>query len=375
MKHGQLAYCMKGVPQTRQVKTRRIPGFLNELIIARIRRPMSAINSLNPLIDRFGRTVSYIRLSVTDRCDLRCVYCMPERMKFVPRTQLLTLEEMESVARTFINLGVDKIRITGGEPLVRRNIMQLFNNLGEIEALNDLTLTTNATQLKKFSRPLKDAGVTRINVSLDTLRNDRFQSMTRIGDLGKTLDGIDAAVACGFEQIKLNAVVLKNHNHDETLDLVNYCIDRGIDISFIEEMPLGQNDHHDRAASYYSSDQILEDLAPHFELVSTTIKTAGPTRYYQLTGYENTRVGFISPHSHNFCESCNRVRLTAEGRLLLCLGQEHSVDLRHVIRTNPGQSEVLEQAIIDSMQIKPEGHDFKLNSREVLLRHMNLTGG
>jgi cyclic pyranopterin phosphate synthase len=336
---------------------------------------MSATNSPNQLIDRFGRTVSYIRLSVTDRCDLRCVYCMPEKMKFVPRTQLLTLEEMESVARAFIKLGVDKIRITGGEPLVRRNIMQLFNNLGDIEALRDLTLTTNATQLEKFARPLKDAGVTRINVSLDTLRAERFRDMTRIGDLQKTLDGIDAAIACDFEQIKLNAVVLKNHNHDEILDLVNYCIDRGIDISFIEEMPLGQNDHHDRAASYYSSDQILEDLAPHFEMVPTTMKTAGPTRYYQLTEHENTRVGFISPHSHNFCESCNRVRLTAEGRLLLCLGQEHSMDLRHVVRANPGQPEVLEQAIIDSMQIKPRGHDFNLKSQEVLLRHMNLTGG
>ena len=300
---------------------------------------------------------------------------MPEKMQFVPRTQLLTLEEMESVARAFIKLGVDKIRITGGEPLVRRNIMQLFNNLGEIEALRDLTLTTNATQLKKFARPLKDAGVTRINVSLDTLRSERFRDMTRIGDLQKTLDGIDAAIACDFQQIKLNAVVLKNHNHDEILDLVNYCIDRGIDISFIEEMPLGQNDHHDRATSYYSSDQILEDLAPHFEMVPTTMKTAGPTRYYQLTEHENTRVGFISPHSHNFCESCNRVRLTAEGRLLLCLGQEHSMDLRHVVRANPGQPEVLEQAIIDSMQIKPRGHDFNLKSQEVLLRHMNLTGG
>jgi len=336
---------------------------------------MSATNSSNQLIDRFGRSVSYIRLSVTDRCDLRCVYCMPEKMKFVPRTQLLTLEEMESVARAFIKLGVDKIRITGGEPLVRRNIMQLFNNLGEIEALRDLTLTTNATQLEKYARPLKDAGVTRINVSLDTLRSDRFRDMTRIGDLQKTLDGIDAAIACDFKQIKLNAVVLKHHNHDEILDLVNYCIERSIDISFIEEMPLGQNDHHDRAASYYSSDQILEDLEQHFEMIPTTMKTAGPTRYYQLGEHQDTLVGFISPHSHNFCESCNRVRLTAEGRLLLCLGQEHSMDLRHVVRANPGQPEVLEQAIIDSMQIKPEGHDFNLNSQEVLLRHMNLTGG
>jgi cyclic pyranopterin phosphate synthase len=336
---------------------------------------MSATTSQNQLIDRFGRKVSYVRLSVTDRCDLRCVYCMPEKMKFVPRTQLLTLEEMETVGRSFIKLGVDKIRITGGEPLVRQNIMQLFRNLGECDGLRDLTLTTNATQLKKFARPLKEAGVTRINVSLDTLKADRFREMTRIGDLKKTLDGIDAAIACDFEQIKLNAVILRNHNHDEILDLVNFCIDRGIDISFIEEMPLGPNDHHDRAVSYYSSDQILEDLQQHFELVPSTMTTAGPTRYFRLIGHDNARVGFISPHSHNFCESCNRVRVTAEGRLLLCLGQEHSLDLRHVIRANPGQTDVLEQALIDSMQIKPQGHDFNLNSQEVLLRHMNLTGG
>ena len=336
---------------------------------------MSTTEQQTRLIDRFGRKVSYVRLSVTDRCDLRCVYCMPEKMKFVPRTQLLTLEEMETVGRSFIKLGVDKIRITGGEPLVRQNILQLFRNLGECEGLRDLTLTTNATQLKKYARPLKEAGVTRINVSLDTLKPERFRDMTRIGDLKKTLDGIDAAIACDFQQIKINTVVLRNHNHDEILDLVNYCIDRGIDISFIEEMPLGQNDHHDRAVAYYSSDQILEDLQQHFELIPSTMTTAGPTRYYQLVEHENSRVGFISPHSHNFCDSCNRVRVTAEGRLLLCLGQEHSMDLRHVMRANPGQPEVLEQALIESMEIKPKGHDFNLQSQEILLRHMNLTGG
>lgn len=336
---------------------------------------MNTNTQQNQLIDRFGRTVNYIRLSVTDRCDLRCVYCMPEKMKFVPRTQLLTLEEMEDIARSFISLGVDKIRITGGEPLVRRNILQLFNNLGEIEALRDLTLTTNGTQLKKYAKPLKDAGVTRINISLDTLKADRFHDMTRIGDLQQTLDGLDAAIACGFEQIKLNSVVMKNYNHDEVHDLVKFCIAQGIDISFIEEMPLGDNAHHDRAATYCSSDDILQDLEKNYEIIPTTMKTAGPTRYYKLGEHPDTRIGFISPHSHNFCDSCNRVRLTAEGRLLLCLGQEHSVDLRHVVRANPGDREVLDQAIIDSMQIKPEGHNFDLNSQEVLLRHMNLTGG
>jgi GTP 3',8-cyclase len=332
-------------------------------------------NLENRLVDNFGRTVNYVRLSVTDRCDLRCVYCMPEKMKFVPRTQLLTLEEMEIVGRAFINRGVDKIRITGGEPLVRKNILQLFNNLGAIDGLKDLTLTTNGTQLKKYAKQLKAAGVTRINISLDTLRADRFHDMTRIGNLKTTLDGIDAAIACNFDQIKLNSVVMKNHNHDEMFDLVAFSIDRGIDISFIEEMPLGENTHHDRATTFYSSDEILEDLEQHYEIMPTTMKTAGPTRYYRLTEHGNTRVGFISPHSHNFCESCNRVRVTAEGRLLLCLGQEHSVDLRHVIRANPGDTEALDQAINDSMNIKPKGHDFNLNSQTVLLRHMNLTGG
>ncbi len=337
--------------------------------------PTSSHCAENQLTDRFGRAINYVRLSVTDRCDLRCVYCMPEKMKFVPRTQLLTLEEMETVGRSFINLGVDKIRITGGEPLVRRNIMRLFDSLGAIEALKDLTLTTNGTQLKKYARQLKAAGVTRINVSLDTLRADRFKQMTRIGELSRTLEGIDAAIACDFEQVKINAVVLKNHNHDEMLNLVNYVIERGIDISFIEEMPLGENTHHDRAKSYYSSDEILHDLQQHYEILPATKKTAGPTRYFRLGGYENSHVGFISPHSHNFCESCNRVRVTAEGRLLLCLGQEHSVDLRRVIRANPGDRNALDQAIIDSMEIKPKGHDFNLNSQSILLRHMNMTGG
>ncbi len=329
----------------------------------------------NMLVDKFGRHVNYIRLSVTDRCDLRCVYCMPRDMQFVPRTQLLTLEEMELVAKTFIRLGVDKIRITGGEPLVRRNIMQLFENLGKEETLRDLTLTTNGTNLKKYARPLRDAGVTRINISLDTLRDDRFKAMTRVGDLKKTMDGIEAALDCGFERIKINTVMMKNHNHDELFELVKFVVDHGMDISFIEEMPLGENDHHDRAATFCSSDELLEELQTEYEMIPSAQKTGGPSRYYALPAHERSRIGFISPHSHNFCDTCNRVRVTAEGRLLLCLGQEHSVDLRKVIRANPGNEEVLRQTLIDSMEIKPKGHNFNLNSQEVLLRHMNLTGG
>ena len=328
------------------------------------------------LVDRFGRHVNYVRISVTDRCDLRCTYCMPRQMKFLPRAQVLSLEEIEAIADSMIRLGVDKIRITGGEPLVRKNILQLFQKLGQKPGLNDLTLTTNGTQLGRYAQGLKDAGVTRINVSLDSLRADRFHRMTRVGELQHTLDGIDAALACGFKKIKINSVVMKNHNHDEVHDLVSFAIDRGIDLSFIEEMPLGINDEHDRAAVYYSSDQIASDLAQQYELIPCTFQTAGPARYFQLSGIDNTRIGFISPHSHNFCSTCNRVRLTAEGRLLLCLGQEHSVDLRRVVRANPGQREKLDQSIIAAMALKPEGHEFDHQAQHtVLLRHMNMTGG
>lgn len=326
------------------------------------------------LVDRFGRTVSYLRLSVTDRCDLRCVYCMSENMQFVPRSQLLTLEEIIRVARTFVALGVNKIRITGGEPLTRRNILKVFRELGELDDLKDLTLTTNATQLTKYARALHEAGVSRINISLDSLRPDRFRRITRVGQLEKTLAGIDAALDAGFKKVKINAVMLKHINHDEAVDLVEFARRRGLDISFIEEMPLGLIDDRLRVDSYYSSNNILADLRRRYELIATTEKTGGPARYYRMSD-SDSRVGFISPHSHNFCDSCNRVRLTAEGLLLLCLGQEHSVDLRRVVRANPADDEALRNAIVQSMQIKPKGHNFDLNTREVILRHMNVTGG
>jgi cyclic pyranopterin phosphate synthase len=330
--------------------------------------------SSHPLIDRFGRQVNYVRISVTDRCDLRCTYCMPRNMKFLPRAQILSLEEIEIIASSMIRLGVDKIRITGGEPLLRRNILSLFQKLGDNPGLKDLTLTTNGTQLGRYAQALKAAGVTRINVSLDTLKNSRFKRMTRVGKLANTLAGIDRALDCDFNKIKINSVILRHYNHDEVHDLTRFAVDRGLDISFIEEMPLGINTAHDRAAVYYSSDQIMDDLKQQYELIPCTHKTGGPSRYYRLVGQEHTRVGFISPHSHNFCDSCNRVRLTAEGRLLLCLGQEHSVDLRHVIRTNPGDCELLEKEIISAMKIKPQGHEFN-HQHTVLLRHMNMTGG
>ena len=334
------------------------------------------------LIDRFGRRITYVRLSVTDRCDLRCVYCMAEDMTFLPRAQLLTLEEVARLGRCFAELGVTKLRVTGGEPLVRRNVLWLFEQLGALPGITDLTLTTNGTQLPPLAAGLKAAGVTRINISLDTLKPERFRAITRLGDINKTLAGIDAAQAAGFQRIKLNSVILKHRNHDEVGDLVQFALDRGLDISFIEEMPLGVIGEHDRAEAYYASSEIRRDLAERFELIPTTETTGGPSRYWRIEtpgvsagAGAGIRVGFISPHSHNFCESCNRVRLTSEGRLLLCLGQEHSVDLRRVVRGNPGDDEALRRAIRASMDIKPRGHDFDLQAQPVIFRHMNHTGG
>ncbi|MDD3447394.1 MAG: GTP 3',8-cyclase MoaA [Gammaproteobacteria bacterium] len=326
------------------------------------------------LVDRFGRHVNYVRLSVTDRCDFRCVYCMSEDMTFLPRAQILTLEELLQVARAFRELGVTKIRLTGGEPLVRRNILWLLERIGGLQGLRELVVTTNGSQLERMATAIRAAGVRRVNISLDSLRPDRFRRITRTGDLDQVLRGIDAALAAGFEGIKLNSVVLKNRNHDEVRDLVAFAVGRGIDISFIEEMPLGVIGDHDRAEAYYSSDAIRADLEERYEMLPTTESSGGPARYYRVQG-TSTRVGFISPHSHNFCGTCNRVRVTAEGRLLLCLGQEHSVDLRRVLRAHPGEPEALKAAIVDAMQIKPKGHDFDLRGQPVLMRHMNMTGG
>jgi len=326
------------------------------------------------LVDRFGRHVSYLRISVTDRCDLRCIYCMSENMQFLPKAQLLTLEEHARIAKAFVALGVKKIRITGGEPLTRRNIMQLFSQLGAMPDLEELTLTTNGTQLSQHAQALKAVGVSRINVSLDTLRPDRFREITRVGDISKTLEGIDAALAVGFDKLKLNAVIMKNRNDDEIDDLVQFAIDRGMDISFIEEMPLGEMESHDRQESFMASTEIHAYLQQRFPLVATTESTGGPARYHRIQG-TNTRVGYISPYSHNFCDTCNRVRLTSEGRLLLCLGQEHSSDLRQVVRQYPLDDEPLREAIMASMAIKPKGHEFYTSEKPVLFRHMNVTGG
>lgn len=326
------------------------------------------------LIDKFGRRVNYVRISVTDRCDFRCVYCMDEEMEFHPRAQLLTLEELAMISRAFVELGIDKIRITGGEPLIRRNITKLFQDIGQLPGLRELVTTTNGSQLPKLAGQLKDARVKRINISLDSLNTEKFKRITRTGRLENVLEGIQAAIDAGFERIKLNTVILKNRNDDEIIDLVQFAIDKNIDISFIEEMPLGVVGAHDRAEVYYSSDQIRADIENTMALIPTTESTGGPSKYFKIQDTD-THIGFISPHSHNFCEQCNRVRLTCEGRLLLCLGQEHSVDLRHIIRSHPGDMDRLKQAIRDSMNIKPEGHDFNLEAKPIILRHMSVTGG
>ena len=331
-------------------------------------------NHSEKLVDSFNRHINYVRISVTDRCDFRCIYCMSEEMEFVPRAQLLTLEEISTIAHVFTLLGINKIRITGGEPLIRKNVITLFNKLGSLDGLEELTTTTNGSQLTKLAMPLKEAGVNRINISLDSLKPDRFKRITRTGNLDKVLNGIDKALSVGFDKIKINTVILKNRNHDEIIDLVSFAVMKNIDISFIEEMPLGLIDDHDRAEMYYSSDEIKEDIQKKFELISSTESTGGPSKYFQIHG-SKTKVGFISPHSHNFCDQCNRIRLTAEGRLLLCLGQENSVDLKKIIRAHPGNNEKLKESIRNSMHIKPKGHDFNTQDKPIIFRHMNVTGG
>lgn len=315
-----------------------------------------------------------MRISVTDRCDFRCVYCMAEDMTFVPRKDVLSLEELHSVAQAFTELGVGKIRFTGGEPLIRNNVMSLFKKVGTLPGLKELVLTSNGSQLQKYASGLREAGVRRINISLDSLKADRFKSLTRIGDLDTVLRGIAAAKAAGFERIKINAVILKGRNEDEIIDLVNYVRDQQLDISFIEEMPLGLIDEHDRELSFCSSDEIRDKIDAVYPLSATTEDTGGPSRYYQMADSES-RIGFISPHSHNFCHLCNRVRVTAEGRLLLCLGNEHSVDLRAVLRRQGSTLDDLKNAIVAAMDIKPERHYFDLSDDPQVLRFMNTTGG
>ena len=329
------------------------------------------------LTDRFGRTVNYVRLSVTDRCDFRCVYCMAEEMTFLPREQILTLEEIARVAKTFVALGTEKIRLTGGEPLVRKDILELVKDIGSF-GLWDFAMTTNGSQLPTMAEPLRKAGLKRLNISLDSLDADKFHRITRTGRLSQVLEGIDAAREAGFEGIKLNTVVMKGGNDQgndqEVPELVEFARKKNVDITFIEEMPLGEISDHDRGQVLCTSDEVHDIISQHHELVPTAEDSGGPARYYRMPG-SDTRVGFISPHSHNFCSTCNRVRVTVEGRLLLCLGNEHSVDLRRVLRGNPVNDDKLRETIINAMDLKPERHHFSTNGDVEILRFMNMTGG
>ena len=326
------------------------------------------------LVDQFNRNINYIRVSVTDRCDFRCVYCMSEKMTFIPKNDLLSLEEIARVVRIFTSLGVEKVRITGGEPLVRRNIDWLFKKISKENNLKEFTLTTNGSQLKNKASMLKNAGVERINISLDSLDSDTFMRMTRIGKLNEVLDGIQHAKKIGFKKIKLNVVLMKNLNEHEIYNLVNYAINSGFDISFIEEMPLGGTEFN-RNETSVSNDDILNLLKNCYKLLKSNLDTGGPAKYWQIEN-SNTKIGLISPHSHNFCESCNRVRISCKGELFLCLGHEEKIELLPLLKSNPNDDEPIKKAIINSMNLKPESHTFDLsNNKPAVIRFMSHTGG
>ena len=326
------------------------------------------------LIDQHGRRVDYIRLSITDRCDFRCVYCMAESMTFLPRAEVLSLEECARLVRIFVAMGVSKVRITGGEPLVRKNALWLFSAIGQLEGLQELVLTTNGSQLEFQAQDLKNAGVKRINISIDSLDANRFKTITRTGELAKVLRGIQAAKIAGFESIKINTVLMRGFNEDEALNLLEFAIQQEIDISFIEEMPLGDVDHV-RASTFVSNNDTLKQLQSQYALIASTETTGGPARYWRVPN-TSTKIGFISPHSHNFCEACNRVRITCKGELYLCLGQESKIDLMPLLRNHPHDDQPLIDAIVASMQIKPKGHDFDLSrAQPSIIRFMSHTGG
>ncbi|MFP7673343.1 GTP 3',8-cyclase MoaA [Marivita sp. S0852] len=334
---------------------------------------------MTPLIDPFQRAINYLRVSVTDRCDFRCVYCMSENMTFLPKKELLTLEELDRMCSTFIGMGVEKLRITGGEPLVRRDIMTFFRAMSrhlEAGTLKELTLTTNGSQLERFAGDLFDAGVRRINISLDTLDEQKFADITRWGRLPQVLKGIDAAQAAGL-RVKINTVALKGFNEDELFTLTNWCAERDMDLTFIEVMPMGDIGNEDRLGQYWKLSELRDELRKKYTLTDLPERTGGPARYVRLeeTGQ---KIGFITPLTHNFCESCNRVRLTCTGELFMCLGQEDNADLRSALRNHPHSNEPLEAAIRDAIAHKPKGHDFDYSRQTVdgrVSRHMSHTGG
>jgi cyclic pyranopterin phosphate synthase len=329
------------------------------------------------MIDPFGRNITYLRVSVTDRCDLRCVYCMSEEMQFLPKRDLLSLEELDRICAAFIRLGTSKIRITGGEPLVRRDVTTLFQRLGArigAGGLNELTVTTNGTQLAKHAETLYAAGVRRINVSLDTLDPAKFTAVTRWGKIEQVLEGIFAAKAAGLA-IKINAVAMQDVNEGEFDDMLGWCGEHGFDLCLIETMPMGDIEG-DRTAQYLPLSVIRARLRRRWTLEDTDYKTGGPARYFNVAE-TGRRVGFITPMTHNFCESCNRVRLTCTGTLYMCLGQNDDADLRAVLRSGASDAE-LDEAIREAITRKPKGHDFiidRRSDRPAVARHMSVTGG
>ena len=331
------------------------------------------------LIDPFARAITYLRVSVTDRCDFRCVYCMAENMTFLPKKELLTLEELDRMCSAFIGLGVEKLRITGGEPLVRKGIMTFFNSMSrhlDSGALQELTLTTNGSQLARYADDLYAAGVRRVNVSLDTLDEDKFARVTRWGRLPQVLNGLDAAQRAGL-RVKINAVALKGFNEDELFTMTEWCASRGMDLTWIEVMPMGDLGNEDRVGQYWSLKDVRAMLAEHYTVTDLAERSGGPARYVRLeeTGQ---KIGFITPLSHNFCESCNRVRMTCTGELYMCLGQEDRADLRAPLRDSPEDDAPLIAAIHKAIGLKPKGHDFDYSRQRAdgqVSRHMSHTGG
>ena len=332
-----------------------------------------------PLIDPFLRPIRYLRVSVTDRCDFRCVYCMAEHMSFLPKRELLTLEELDRLCSAFVGLGVRKLRVTGGEPLVRRDILTFFRAMGrhlDSGALDELTLTTNGSQLDRFAGDLAAAGVRRVNVSLDTLDPAKFAAITRWGRLDQVMRGIDAAQAAGL-RVKINTVALKGVNEDDLDALVDWCGARDMDLTFIEVMPMGDLGPEDRLAQYWPVSDLRARLAARFTLIDLAERSGGPARYVRLAE-TGQKVGFITPLTHNFCESCNRVRLTCTGELYMCLGQEDRADLRSPLRAHPGDDAPVTEAIRAAIARKPKGHDFDYSRQRPdgqMPRHMSHTGG
>jgi len=326
------------------------------------------------LIDAQGRQITYLRVSVTDRCDLRCVYCMSEKMVFMPHRHLLTLQEIARIGKIFAKQGVCRIRLTGGEPLIRKNLTWLIDKLASYQGIEQVALTTNGLQLSNQAQRLKAAGITKLNISLDTLDADAFKRITRIGDLNRVLNGIATAKSEGFNHIRLNSVIMRGQNDDQVLPLIEFARIHELDIAFIEEMPLGAISHN-RQKTFIPSKALKEHIHRVYPLKKIAVKVhGGPARYWRFADGIGSKVGFISPQSHNFCADCNRIRLTADGKLLLCLGHENSLDLRALLRDGKGDDEIL-TAVQKALQNKPEKHEFRVQASPVLFRHMSHTGG